>query len=52
MTTRRFELGAEDVRGLLSELDARLRARGSSAAVFVVGGAAIAVAGIRRGRLT
>lgn len=37
---------------MLSELDQRLRDRGVAAAVFVVGGAAVAAAGVRDGRLT
>ena len=46
------EFTADDIRDLLSELDQRLRNRGVAAAVFVVGGAAVAATGIRGGRLT
>lgn len=46
------EFDARLTRELLSDLDQRLRARGVAAAVFVVGGAAIAATGIRAGRLT
>jgi hypothetical protein len=46
------EFNADEVRNLLSELDQRLRDRGVAAAVFVVGGAAVAATGIRDGRLT
>lgn len=48
----RHEFSASEVAELLAELDRRLRCRGVSASVFVVGGAAVAVAGIRGGRLT
>lgn len=48
----RHEFNASEVAELLAELDRRLRRRGVSASVFVVGGAAVAVAGIRGGRLT
>jgi hypothetical protein len=48
----RHEFGARETVELLSELDARLRRRGIAAAIFVVGGAAIAATGIRSGRLT
>jgi hypothetical protein len=46
------EFDAERVANLLGQLDSKLRARGAAAAVFVVGGAAIAATGIRAGRLT
>lgn len=46
------EFSADEVRTLLAELDSRLRDRGVAAAVFVVGGAAVAATGIRDGRLT
>ncbi|MBB3043695.1 hypothetical protein [Nocardioides soli] len=46
------EFDAKLTTELLSELDQRLRVRGVAAAVFVVGGAAIAATGIRAGRLT
>lgn len=46
------EFTADEVRDLLSELDQRMRDRGIAAAVFVVGGAAIAAGGVREGRLT
>lgn len=48
----RYEFSAEEVTELLAALDQRLRDRGVSAAVFVVGGAAIAATGVRDGRLT
>src|SRR5438128_1368013 len=48
----RHEFPGELVAELLSEPDRRLRGRGVSAAVFVVGGAAIAVARVRENRLT
>lgn len=48
----RYEFSASEVVALLDELDHRLKRRGIAAAVFVVGGAAIAAAGIRGGRLT
>jgi len=48
----RHEFSASEVAELLAELDRRLRRRGVSASVFVVGGAAVAVAGIRGERLT
>lgn len=43
MSDPRNEFSAAEIIDLLSELDKRLRTRGSSASVFVVGGAAIAV---------
>ena len=46
------EFDADQVASLLAQLDARLRDSGVAAAVFVVGGAAIAATGIRAGRLT
>lgn len=51
-SAERHEFSASEVAELLAELDRRLRRRGVSASVFVVGGAAVAVAGIRGGRLT
>ena len=48
----RYEFGAEEVADLLAQLDRRLSERGVAAAVFVVGGAALAVTGVRGGRLT
>lgn len=48
----RYEFSADEVAELLAELDRRLRRRGVAAAVFVVGGAAIAAAGVRDDRLT
>lgn len=48
----RYEFSAAEVRALLDELDVRLQHRGAAAAVFVVGGAAIAASGVRGGRLT
>jgi hypothetical protein len=48
----RHEFNASEVAELLAELDRRLRRRGVPASVFVVGGAAMAVAGIRGERLT
>lgn len=39
-----LELDANAMRGLLAELDKRLRARGVAASVYVVGGAAMALA--------
>ncbi len=41
--SERFEFSAAEIVALLARLDERLRARGESASVFVVGGAAIAV---------
>ena len=46
------EFDAAQTARLLESLDHRLRNRGVAAAVFVVGGAAIAATGIRAGRLT
>jgi GTPase len=46
------QFDADRVANLLAQLDTRLRSRGVAAAVFVVGGAAIAATGIRAGRLT
>ncbi|TCC16155.1 hypothetical protein [Kribbella speibonae] len=43
MTDARNEFRAGEIVDLLSELDNRLKARGISASIFVVGGAAIAV---------
>ncbi len=43
MSDTRNEFRADEIVDLLSELDKRLRTRGISASVFVVGGAAIAV---------
>lgn len=40
----RFELDADAMRALLAELDERLRERGVAASVYVVGGAAMALA--------
>jgi hypothetical protein len=51
-SAERHEFSASEVAELLAKLDRRLRRRGVSASVFVVGGAAVAVAGIRDGRLT
>ena len=48
----RHEFTAEQVTQLLAQLDDRLRRRGIAASVFVVGGAAVAAAGVRRDRLT
>ena len=45
-------LDAEQVATLLAELDERLCARGVAASIFVVGGAAIAMTGVRTERLT
>jgi hypothetical protein len=42
-----YELTADEIKALLARLAERLRARGASASVFIVGGAAIAV-GSRR----
>lgn len=50
--TGSHEFDAERVAVLLGQLDGRLRGKGVAAAVFVVGGAAIAATGIRAGRLT
>lgn len=50
--TDRYEFSADEVADLLAQLDERLQRRGLAAAVFVVGGAAIAAAGVRRDRLT
>ncbi|NIK55717.1 DUF6036 family nucleotidyltransferase [Kribbella shirazensis] len=43
MSNSRHEFQAGEIVDLLSELDQRLQARGISASIFVVGGAAIAV---------
>lgn len=51
MTTP-FELSAHDVHRLLALVDEQLRRQELSAAVFIVGGAAMAAAGYRNGRLT
>lgn len=50
--SKRYEFSADEVTDLLSQLDKRLQRRGVAASVFVVGGAAIAAAGVRRERLT
>lgn len=52
MTTRPHEFTTDEIHELLSDLDERLRARGIAAAIFVVGGAAIAASGARDGRVT
>ena len=52
MSTSRHEFTAEETAVLLAELDARLRARGIGAAIFVVGGAAMAANNTGRERLT
>ena len=39
-----FDLDGEKMRSLLDELDGRLRARGIAASIYVVGGAAMALA--------
>lgn len=49
---RRYEFSASEVEELLGELDQRLQRRSLAASVFVVGGAAIAAAGVRSERLT
>jgi hypothetical protein len=51
MSGRGIELDAEDVRGLFQELSDRLAATGVHAQLFVVGGAAMALA-YEQGRLT
>lgn len=48
----RYEFTADQVAALLAELDERLKQRGVAAAVFVVGGAAIAATRVRSDRLT
>lgn len=48
----KYEFTAQQVARLLAELDQRLARRGVRAAVFVVGGAAIAANHLRDGRLT
>jgi hypothetical protein len=48
----RYEFSAEQVADLLADPERRLRRRGIAAAVFVVGGAAVAATGVRRDRLT
>ncbi len=48
----RWEFSVDEVADLLSLLDRRLQRRGVAASVFVVGGAAVAATGVRRGRLT
>lgn len=52
MTRRRHEFTLEETTDLLDELDTRLRQRGIAAAIFVVGGAAIAANQTRRARIT
>ena len=52
MTSPRHEFTAEETTELLAELDTRLRQRGVSASIFVVGGAAIAASRARRERVT
>lgn len=52
MTSRRHEFTFEETTELLVELDTRLRQRGIAAAIFVVGGAAIAANQTRRARIT
>ncbi|GHD10882.1 hypothetical protein [Zhihengliuella salsuginis] len=47
-----FWLSGDDIDALLGELDERLRARGSSAALFLVGGAALIGRGLRPGGVT
>lgn len=44
MSTRGAPLDTEDVRALFQELSDRLEARGAQAQLFVVGGAAMALA--------
>ncbi|HET7388120.1 MAG TPA: hypothetical protein VFJ19_15815 [Nocardioidaceae bacterium] len=46
------EFTAEETSELLGLLDQRLRERGLAAAIFVVGGAALAATGVRSDRLT
>ncbi|WP_239308641.1 MULTISPECIES: DUF6036 family nucleotidyltransferase [unclassified Frankia] len=41
--TEGYEFTADEITALLAKLDERLRSRGASASVFIVGGAAIAV---------
>jgi hypothetical protein len=48
----RYESSATDVTDLLADLDKRLQRRGIAAAIFVVGGAAIAATGLRDDRIT
>jgi hypothetical protein len=48
----RYEFTASQVAALLAALDQRLKKRGIAAAVFVVGGAAIAAKHVRSDRLT
>jgi hypothetical protein len=48
----RYEFTAQRIVDLLAELDGRLEQRGVSASVFVVGGAALAVARVRDNRVT
>jgi hypothetical protein len=52
VTSRRHEFTAEETADLLDELDTRLRRRGVTASIFVVGGAAIAANHTRRDRVT
>ena len=52
MNRPRHEFTSEETTELLGELDARLRARGIAASIFVVGGAAMAANHTRRDRLT
>lgn len=49
---RPYEFSADEVVDLLAQLDMRLQRRGVAASVFVVGGAAVVVAGVRNERLT
>lgn len=48
----RHEFGAAEVEDLLADLDRRLKRRGVAVSVFIVGGAAVAAAGVRQDRLT
>ncbi len=50
--TKGYEFTADEITALLAKLDDRLRARGASASVFIVGGAAIAVGSNRYLRQT
>lgn len=52
MNTQRHEFTSAETAELLDELDARLRTRGISASIFVVGGAAMAAKHTRRERVT
>lgn len=51
-STDPYEFTTAQIIALLDDLDLRLRSRGVAAAIFVVGGAAMAVRNVRADRLT